>query len=59
MTSPNYIGRETIVGHDTAGWLSRIRMRLFALMERNSTHVTDFCRVPAESVVEIGREIAI
>ena len=54
-----YIGRETIVGQEDAGWLSKMRMRLFALMERNSSHVTDFCRVPPESVVEIGREVAI
>jgi len=28
-------------------------------MERNSAHVTDYFRLPADQVVEIGRQIAI
>jgi len=39
--------------------LPRWQEVLFALMERNSAHVTDFFRLPSESVVEIGRQIAI
>ena len=33
--------------------------RLFALMERNSQHVSDFFSLPNDQVVEIGRQIAI
>lgn len=54
-----YIGHETVVGGDHGHWLRRFQNRLFALMERNSPHITDFLRVPSENVVEIGRQIAI
>jgi KUP system potassium uptake protein len=53
-----YIGHETVISRGGHG-LGRFQKKLFALMERNSTHVTDFFRVPSESVVEIGRQIAI
>ena len=33
--------------------------RLFAFLQRNSLHVTDYFRLPAETVVEVGREVAI
>ena len=32
---------------------------LFAAMERNALHVSDFFKLPSDSVVEIGREVAI
>jgi KUP system potassium uptake protein len=32
---------------------------LFAAMERNASHVTDYFKLPADQVVEIGRQIAI
>lgn len=54
-----YFGHETVVGREDAHWPTRLRMRLFALMERNSAHITDFCRVPPESVVEIGRQVLL
>lgn len=54
-----YIGHETVVGREKGHWLIKFQNRLFALMERNSTHVTDFFRVPSDSVVEIGRQIEI
>jgi KUP system potassium uptake protein len=31
----------------------------YAFMQRNALHVTDYFRLPAEAVVEIGREVAI
>ncbi len=31
---------------------------LFALMQRNSIHVSDFFRLPADDVVEIGRQVS-
>lgn len=54
-----YIGHETVVNLDHGHWLARFRGWLFALMERNSSHVADFLRVPSENVVEIGRQVAI
>jgi KUP system potassium uptake protein len=32
---------------------------MFAVMERNSVHVSDFFSLPQDSVVEIGRQVAI
>jgi K+ transporter len=32
---------------------------LFAFMERNSTHLTEYFKLPVEAVVEIGREVSI
>lgn len=54
-----YIGHETVIGRDKGHWWSRFQKKLFALMERNGTHVTDFFRIPSENVVEIGRQITI
>jgi K+ transporter len=39
--------------------LHRWQAALFALMERNAAHVTNFFRLPSESVVEIGYQISI
>jgi len=33
--------------------------RLFAVMERNAEHVSDFFSLPNDQVVEIGRQVAI
>jgi KUP system potassium uptake protein len=32
---------------------------LFAAMQRNTTHLTDYFRLPHDAVVEIGRQISI
>jgi K+ transporter len=32
---------------------------LFAFMQRNSAHLTDYFKLPVEAVVEIGREVSI
>jgi KUP system potassium uptake protein len=32
---------------------------MFAFLQRNSAHVTDYFQLPADAVVEIGREVAI
>ncbi len=54
-----YVGRETVVsredGSGLPGWLEG----LFAAMDRNAATVTDFFLLPADRVVEIGRQIAI
>ncbi|MGH6716146.1 MAG: KUP/HAK/KT family potassium transporter [Bradyrhizobium sp.] len=33
--------------------------QIFAAMERNAQHVSDFFRLPNNQVVEIGRQVAI
>jgi KUP system potassium uptake protein len=54
-----YVGHETIVHREDGRALPRWIEAMYAAMQRNSVHVSDFFRLPAESVVEIGREIAI
>jgi len=54
-----YVGHETVVPSEDAKALPRSVEAIFALMERNSAHVSDFFRLPRDQVVEIGRQIAI
>jgi len=42
-------------GHGLPGWVEA----MYAFMQRNALHVTDYFLLPAEQVVEIGREVAI
>ena len=54
-----YVGHETVVAREDGGGLPRWVELLFALMQRNSAHVSDYFKLPRDSVVEIGREISI
>jgi KUP system potassium uptake protein len=54
-----YVGHETILHRDDGRGLGAWEEALFAVMARNSAHVTDFFRLPRDGVVEIGRQIAI
>jgi len=54
-----FVGHETVVARDDGQGLPGWVEVMFAFMQRNSMHVSDYFRLPAESVVEIGREIAI
>jgi KUP system potassium uptake protein len=54
-----YVGHETIVHRDDRQALPHWLEGLFAFMQRNSVHVSDFFRLPADAVVEIGRQISI
>jgi len=54
-----YVGRETVVPRDDDKGLSRWMESVFAVMERNSAHLSDYCKLPPDAVVEIGREISI
>ena len=54
-----YIGHETVVPQTDGTGLPRWLEAMYATMQRNSAHVTDYFRLPADTVVEIGREIAI
>jgi KUP system potassium uptake protein len=54
-----YVGHETVVHREDGAALPRWIEQMYAAMQRNSVHVSDFFRLPAECVVEIGREVAI
>jgi len=54
-----YVGHETVVPSDDAKALPRWVEALFALMQRNSAHLTEYLKLPPDAVVEIGREIPI
>jgi KUP system potassium uptake protein len=54
-----YVGHETVTPGGDAKVLPRWMEALFALMQRNASHLTDYFRLPPECVVELGRQIAI
>jgi KUP system potassium uptake protein len=54
-----YVGHETIVHREDGKGLAEWEESLFAAMERNAVHVSDFFRLPSNEVVEIGRQVAI
>ncbi len=54
-----YVGHETVVRREDGRGLPAWQEALFAMMERNAAHVSDFFRLPSDQVVEIGRQIAI
>ena len=54
-----YVGHETVISREDGTGLPAWQERLFAVMERNSIHVSDFFSLPQDRVVEIGRQVAI
>jgi KUP system potassium uptake protein len=54
-----FVGHETVLGREDGKGLPRWLEAMFAFMQRNSLHVTDYFRLPAETVVELGRAVAI
>jgi KUP system potassium uptake protein len=54
-----YVGHETVIHRDDGKGLPHFVETVFAYLQRNSTHVSDYFRLPPDSVVELGREIAI
>ena len=54
-----FVGHETVVWREDGKGLPHWVEAMFAFMQRNSLHVTDYFRLPAETVVELGREVAI
>jgi KUP system potassium uptake protein len=54
-----YVGHETIVRREGRDALPAWLEGLFAFMQRNAVHVSDFFRLPADAVVEIGRQVSI
>jgi KUP system potassium uptake protein len=53
------VGHETITPQDGRKALPRWVEAMFAAMQRNSAHLTDYFRLPPDAVVEIGRQISI
>jgi KUP system potassium uptake protein len=54
-----YVGHETVVAREDGLGLPAWQEQLFAVMERNAVHVSDFFSLPSDQVVEIGRQVAI
>lgn len=54
-----YVGHETVIRREDGMGLPRWQEELFAVMERNAIHVSDFFSLPSDQVVEIGRQVAI
>jgi KUP system potassium uptake protein len=54
-----YVAHETVVPREDGKGLPRWVEALFALMQRNSVHVSDYFKLPRDAVVEIGREISV
>jgi KUP system potassium uptake protein len=54
-----YVGRETVTPRADGRGIARWQRALFATMDRNSVHVTDYFALPTDQVVEIGRQISI
>ncbi len=53
-----FVSRETILPSLQPG-IAVWRERLFALMSRNAQNATEFFKIPAESVVELGTQVEI
>jgi len=54
-----FVGHETVVSREDGTGLPHWVEQIFAFLQRNSAHVTDYFRLPADTVVEVGREVAI
>jgi K+ transporter len=54
-----YVGHETVTTRDDSKGLPKLVEALFALMQRNSAHLTDYFKLPPDAVVEIGRQVSI
>ncbi len=54
-----YVGHETVVSREDGKGLPIWQERLFAIMERNAVHVSDFFSLPTDQVVEIGRQVSV
>jgi KUP system potassium uptake protein len=54
-----YVGHETVMPQDDTKALPRWVEAVFAAMQRNSAHLTDYFKLPPNAVVEIGRQVSI
>ncbi|WP_175725842.1 potassium transporter Kup [Burkholderia ambifaria] len=54
-----FIGMERVTSRGDGLGIPHWMARAFALMLRNCTRVTDYLRVPADQVVDLGRQVSI
>jgi KUP system potassium uptake protein len=54
-----YVGHETVLHRIDGTGLPAWQEAIFAAMERNAAHVTDYFNLPRDRVVEIGRQVEI
>jgi KUP system potassium uptake protein len=54
-----YVGHETVLSHEDGKGLPKWIAACFAIMQRNSVHLSDYFRLPSDALVEIGRQISI
>jgi len=54
-----YVGHETILPRNDGKGLPKWMAACFVIMQRNSTHLGEYFRLPSDAVVEIGRQISI
>jgi KUP system potassium uptake protein len=54
-----YLGHETIVKKEGHSGLPAWQRNMFAMMVRNSMHVTDYYYLPSDQVVEINRMVPV
>jgi KUP system potassium uptake protein len=54
-----YVGHETVLHRIDGSGLPEWQEAIFAAMERNSSHVSDYFNLPRDRVVEIGRQVEI
>jgi len=54
-----FVGHETVIRREDRKGLPGWQEALFAFMERNAAHLTNFFNLPGDQVVEIGRQISI
>jgi KUP system potassium uptake protein len=58
MSTTFYLARETVVPAVKSS-LMPLRAHIFRLMSKNATSATDFFKIPANRVVELGTQITI
>jgi KUP system potassium uptake protein len=58
MRTSFFLGRETLIASKRPG-MAIWREKLFAVMSRNSLRPTDFFRIPANRVVELGVQVEL
>ncbi len=54
-----YVGHETIIPRGDVSIMPKFSEDIFAFLHRNALPITDYLRLPPDSVVEIGRQIEI
>jgi len=54
-----YVGHEVVMHRDDEKGIPRYLEEIFAAMARNSMRANEVYRLPNDSVVDIGRQIAI